>query len=428
MQNTLLTIITFIFVFGILVFVHELGHFFFAKKSGVLVREFSIGMGPKLVAFRRGTTSYTIRILPVGGYVRMAGAQEDESDELQPGTMVTIQMNDANQVIRLNASQKKQTLFQGIPVQISEVDLVDGLWIKGYENGDESEIKTFAVNHDATIIEPDGTEVQIAPKDVQFQSAKLWQRALINFAGSLNNFILAVVVFAIIGLMQGFVPSNTTTLGHVVENSVAQKAGLKDGDTIVKVANHPVKNWTELQTMLQGRPGKATALVVKQGSTTKRLTLTPATVHSNGQKFGQIGVEQVIKRGVGDRLLYGFTGAYTTAANVLHALANLFHGGFSLNKLGGPVAIFANTEQAAKAGFISVLLLLAFLSINIGIVNLLPIPALDGGKLLLNLVEAIRRKPLSEDKENMVQIAGFIFLMLLMLAVTFNDVIRYFIK
>ncbi|CAH0418433.1 RIP metalloprotease RseP [Periweissella ghanensis] len=428
MQNTLLTIITFIFVFGILVFVHELGHFFFAKKSGVLVREFSIGMGPKLVAFRRGTTSYTIRILPVGGYVRMAGAQEDESDELQPGTMVTIQMNDANQVIRLNASQKKQTLFQGIPVQISEVDLVDGLWIKGYENGDESEIKTFAVNHDATIIEPDGTEVQIAPKDVQFQSAKLWQRALINFAGSLNNFILAVVVFAIIGLMQGFVPSNTTTLGHVVENSVAQKAGLKDGDTIVKVANHPVKNWTELQTMLQSRPGKATALVVKQGSTTKSLTLTPATVHSNGQKFGQIGVEQVIKRGVGDRLLYGFTGAYTTAANVLHALANLFHGGFSLNKLGGPVAIFANTEQAAKAGFISVLLLLAFLSINIGIVNLLPIPALDGGKLLLNLVEAIRRKPLSEDKENMVQIAGFIFLMLLMLAVTFNDVIRYFIK
>lgn len=428
MQNTLLTIITFIFVFGILVFVHELGHFFFAKKSGVLVREFSIGMGPKLVAFRRGTTSYTIRILPVGGYVRMAGAQEDESDELQPGTMVTIQMNDANQVIRLNASQKKQTLFQGIPVQISEVDLVDGLWIKGYENGDESEIKTFAVNHDATIIEPDGTEVQIAPKDVQFQSAKLWQRALINFAGSLNNFILAVVVFAIIGLMQGFVPSNTTTLGHVVENSVAQKAGLKDGDSIVKVANQPVKNWTELQTMLQSRPGKATALVVKQGATTKTLTLTPATIHSNGQKFGQIGVEQVIKRGVGDRLLYGFTGAYTTAANVLHALANLFHGGFSLNKLGGPVAIFANTEQAAKAGFMSVLLLLAFLSINIGIVNLLPIPALDGGKLLLNLVEAIRRKPLSEDKENMVQIAGFIFLMLLMLAVTFNDVIRYFIK
>ncbi|MCM0598536.1 RIP metalloprotease RseP [Periweissella fabalis] len=428
MHNTLLTIITFIFVFGILVFVHELGHFFFAKKSGVLVREFSIGMGPKLVAFRRGTTSYTIRILPVGGYVRMAGAQEDESDELQPGTMVTIQTNAANEVIRLNASQKKQTLFQGIPVQISEVDLVDGLWIKGYENGDETEIKTFNVNHDATIIEADGTEVQIAPKDVQFQSAKLWQRALINFAGSLNNFILAIVVFAIIGLLQGFVPSNSTTLGHIVDNSVAQKAGLKEGDAIQKVADQPVKNWTELQTMLQSRPGKETKLVVKQGSMTKQITLTPATIKSNGQKFGQIGVQQVVKRNISDRLLYGFSGAYTTAANVLHALANLFHGGFSLNKLGGPVAIFANTEQAAKAGFISVLLLLAFLSINIGIVNLLPIPALDGGKLLLNFVEAIRRKPLSEDKENMVQIAGFIFLMLLMFAVTFNDVIRYFIK
>lgn len=428
MHNTLLTIITFIFVFGILVFVHELGHFFFAKKSGVLVREFSIGMGPKLVAFRRGTTSYTIRILPVGGYVRMAGAQEDEGDELQPGTMVTIQTNAANEVIRINASQKKQTLFQGIPVQISAVDLVDELWIKGYENGDESEIKTFHVDHDATIIEADGTEVQIAPKDVQFQSAKLWQRALINFAGSLNNFILAIVVFAIIGLMQGFVPSNSTQLGQVIDNSVAQKAGLKAGDSIEKVAGKSVKNWTELQTMLQSRPGKSTDLAVKQGTHTKEITLTPTTVTSNGQKFGQIGVQQVVKRGIGDRLLYGFTGAYSTAANVLHALANLFHGGFSLNKLGGPVAIFANTEQAAKAGFISVLLLLAFLSINIGIVNLLPIPALDGGKLLLNIIEAIRRKPLSEDKENMVQIAGFIFLMLLMLAVTFNDVIRYFIK
>lgn len=428
MHVTLITIITFIFVFGVLVFVHELGHFFFAKRSGVLVREFSIGMGPKLVAVRKGTTSYTVRLLPVGGYVRMAGAQEDEGDELQPGTMVTIQTNELGEVIRINASQKKQTLFQGIPVQIIEVDLVDGLWIKGYENGDESVEKTFNVNHDATIIESDGTEVQIAPRDVQFQSAKLWQRAIINFAGSLNNFILAIVVFAIIGLMQGFVPSNSNTLGNVVNHSIAQKAGLRAGDKIEKVNNQPIKNWQELQTTLQSRPGKETTLLVKQGNGSKTVTLTPATIHSNGQKFGQIGVEQVVKRGIGDRLIYGVTGAWSTASSVLHALANLFHGGFSLNKLGGPVAIFANTEQAAKAGFISVLFLMAFLSINIGIVNLLPIPALDGGKLLLNIIEAIRRKPLSEDKENMVQIAGFIFLMILMVAVTFNDVIRYFIK
>lgn len=428
MHVTLLTIITFIFVFGVLVFVHELGHFFFAKKSGVLVREFSIGMGPKLLAVRKGTTSYTVRLLPVGGYVRMAGAQEDEGDELQPGTMVTIQINAQNEVVRINANQKKQLLFQGIPVQISAVDLVDGLWIRGYENGDESVEKTFVVNHNATIIEADGTELQIAPRDVQFQAAKLWQRALINVAGSLNNFILAVVVFAIIGLMQGFVPSNFNKVGNVVENSVAQKAGLKAGDTITAVAGHKVTNWQELQVALQARPAKETTLAVKQGQTSKDITLTPASVTANGKKFGQIGIEQVVKRGMGDRILYGFTGAWSTTTSVLHALANLFNGGFSLNKLGGPVAIFANTEQAAKAGFLSVLLLMAFLSINIGIVNLLPIPALDGGKILLNIVEAIRRKPLSEDKENMVQIAGFIFLMVLMVAVTFNDVIRYFIK
>lgn len=428
MQSIMLTILAFIFVFGILVFVHELGHFLFAKKSSVLVREFSIGMGPKLVAFRKGTTSYTLRLLPVGGYVRMAGTQDDEGDDIKPGTTVTIETNNQNEIVRINASKNKQTLFQGIPVQVTNVDLVDKLVLRGYENGDETVEKIFKVNHDATIIEENGIEVQIAPKDVQFQSAKLWQRALINVAGSLNNFILAIVVFAIIGLMQGFVPTNSTKLGEVMDNSVAQKAGLKMGDEVLKVNNKKVNNWVDLQSTLQSSPNKKITLEIKRQDNVKKINVTPKEIDIKGQKYGQIGIKQSVKTDVADRLMYGFSGAFSTAKNVLNALGNLFTGGFSLNKLGGPVAIFANTEQAAKAGFISVLFLMAFLSINIGIVNLLPIPALDGGKLLLNFVEAIRQKPLSEDKENLVQIAGFVFLMFLMLAVTFNDIIRYFLK
>ncbi|QBO35272.1 RIP metalloprotease RseP [Periweissella cryptocerci] len=427
MHNTLLTIITFIVVFGILVIVHEFGHFYFAKKSGILVREFSIGMGPKLIAFRKNHTSYTLRLLPVGGYVRMAGAQEDDGDALQAGVMVNIQLNE-NLVTRINASQK-QTLFQGVPFQIVNFDLTDGLWLEGYENGDESALKRLNVDHDATIIEHDGTEVQIAPRDVQFQSAKLWQRALVNFAGPMNNFILAIVVFAIIGLMQtGGIPSNSTKIGTVMENSVAQKAGLQKGDEITKINGKVVKDWSALSTTLQSDPGKQVTLTYKHGTTTNTIKVTPKVITTQGQKVGQIGITAAVDKSIGGRLMYGLTGTWTMVTNIWHALANLFTGGFNLNKLGGPVAIFANTEQAAKMGLASTLFFMAFLSVNLGIVNLLPIPALDGGKLLLNVLEAIRRKPLPESAENAVQIAGFLFLILLMIAVTFNDVYRYFIK
>lgn len=392
------------------------------------MREFSIGMGPKLIAFRKNHTSYTLRLLPVGGYVRMAGAQEDDGEALQPGTMVNVQINADNLVTRINASQK-QTLFQGVPMQVVAFDLTDGLWIDGYENGDESQIKRVMVDHDATIIEHDGTEVQIAPTDVQFQSAKLWQRALVNFAGPMNNFLLAIVVFAIIGLMQtGGVPSNSTKIGTVMEDSVAQKAGLKAGDEITKVDGKTMKDWTSLSTTLQSDPGKKVTLTYRRGTTTKTINVTPKVITTEGQKIGQIGITGAVDKSIGGRLMYGLTGTWDMVTRIWSALANLFTGGFNLNKLGGPVAIFANTEQAEKMGFASTLLFMAFLSVNLGIVNLLPIPALDGGKLLLNLIEAIRRKPLPESAENAVQIAGFLFLILLMIAVTFNDVYRYFIK
>ncbi|MCT3570342.1 metalloprotease RseP, partial [Levilactobacillus brevis] len=184
------TIITFIIVFGILVIVHEFGHFYFAKRGGILVREFSIGMGPKLVYHRgKDGTTYTLRLLPVGGYVRMAGAEDDE-EELKPGTPVSLYVGADEKVERINTS-KKSTLFNGIPLEVTATDLEDELWIEGYENGDESAIKRYAVAHDATVIESDGTELQIAPKDVQFQSASLGRRLMTNFAGPMNNILLA---------------------------------------------------------------------------------------------------------------------------------------------------------------------------------------------------------------------------------------------
>ena len=210
----ILTIITFIIVFGLLVLVHEYGHYYFAKRAGILVREFSIGMGPKIWWHRKNGTTYTIRILPLGGYVRLAGADEEDEESLRPGTPVAIQLNDQQKVTSINTSDKN-TLFQGIPLQLIDHDLNEGLWIKGYVNGDESTVKTYAVDYDATIIENDGTVVQIAPKDVQFRSASLGNRMLTNFAGPFNNFLLSLLVFIILGFTLSGIPTNSNRLGAV---------------------------------------------------------------------------------------------------------------------------------------------------------------------------------------------------------------------
>ena len=171
------TIITFLIVFGVLVIVHEFGHFFFAKRSGILVREFSIGMGPKLIAHMgKDGTTYTLRLLPIGGYVRMAGL-EDEETELSPGMPLSVELTPKNEVRRINVSKKVQ-LPNSIPMELISADLVDDLVIKGYVNGDESQEMTYKVQHDATVIEENGTEVRIAPRDVQFESAKLGSRIL----------------------------------------------------------------------------------------------------------------------------------------------------------------------------------------------------------------------------------------------------------
>lgn len=424
-SHVIITIITFIIVFGVLVIVHEFGHYYFAKRAGILVREFSIGMGPKIWWHRKNGTTYTVRILPLGGYVRMAGAQDDDDDAIKPGTPVSIQLNEQEQVTLINTS-KKSTLFNGIPIQIADADLVDGLWIEGYINGDETVLKRYEVDHDASIIESDGVQVRIAPRDVQFQSASLPQRILTNFAGPMNNFILAVIVFAILGFMMTGVPTNSNVVGEVTTNSVAQKAGLKSGDTITAVNHKKTSNWTELSTAISAKPDKQVTLSVKRNDTHKTVKLTPDSVTQDKSKVGKIGIAEEQKTDFVARISYGFTQFMAIVTLIFGVLGHMLTHGFNVNDFGGPVAIYAGTSTAASYGITGVLNFLAVLSINLGIVNLLPIPALDGGKILLNFIEAIRRKPNSEGFEGTVTIIGFGLLMLLMLAVTWNDIQRYF--
>lgn len=423
----IVTIITFILVFGILVLVHEYGHYYFAKRAGILVREFSIGMGPKIWWTRKNGTTYTVRLLPVGGYVRLAGSDDEDEDELRPGTPLTLQLNQDDQVVTINASSKA-TLFQGIPMQLVASDLVDGLWVKGYVNGDESELKTYPVNHDAMVVEHNGTVVQIAPRNVQFRSASLPARMMTNFAGPMNNFILSLLVFIILGFTLTGVPTNSNQIGKVNAGSVAAKAGLVAGDRITKVNSTKVANWAELATNLSSKPNQQVKLTYTHKGETKTTTVRPQAVKQGKETVGQIGILEQQEKGIWARLMFGWQQFIQAGTLIFAVLGHMFTHGFSLNDLGGPVAIYAGTSQATALGVNGVLNFLALLSINLGIVNLLPIPALDGGKLLLNIIEAVIRRPIPEKAEGIVTMLGFMILLVLMILVTWNDIQRYFIR
>ena len=419
----MLGILTFILVFGIIVVVHEFGHFYFAKKSGILVREFAIGMGPKIFAhIGKDGTAYTIRILPLGGYVRMAG-WGDDTTEIKTGTPVSLTLADDGKVKRINLSGKKldQT---ALPMQVTQFDFEDKLFIKGLVLEEE---KTFAVDHDATVVEADGTEVRIAPLDVQYQNATIWGKLITNFAGPMNNFILGVVVFWILIFMQGGVRDVDTNQFHIMPQGALAKVGVPETAQITKIGSHEVSNWESLIQAVEAETKDKTAptldVTISENGSDKQVTVSPE--ESQGRYL--LGVQPGIKSDFVSMFVGGFTTAADSALRILSDLKNLIFQP-DLNKLGGPVAIFKASSDAAKNGIENVLYFLAIISINIGIFNLIPIPALDGGKIVLNILEAIRRKPLKQEIETYVTLAGVVIMVVLMIAVTWNDIMRLFFR
>ena len=398
----MLGLLTFILVFGIIVVVHEFGHFYFAKKSGILVREFAIGMGPKIFAhIGKDGTAYTIRLLPLGGYVRMAGWGEDAT-EIKTGTPVSLTLAEDGKVKRINLSGKKvdQT---ALPMQVTQFDFEDKLFITGLVLEEE---KTFSVDHDATIVEADGTEVRIAPLDVQYQNATVWGKLITNFAGPMNNFILGVIVFWILIFMQGGVRDTQTNNFSIIPDSALE-----------------ISNWQDLIQAVEAETKDKIAPVldvtVSENGTEKQVSVSP--VENQGRYI--LGVQPRLKSDIWSMFVGGFTSAADSALRILNALKSLIFQP-DLNKLGGPVAIFKASSDAAKNGLENVLFFLAMISINIGIFNLIPIPALDGGKIVLNIIEAIRRKPLKQEIETYVTLVGVVIMVVLMLAVTWNDIMR----
>lgn len=431
------SLITFVIIFGIIVAIHEYGHLWWAKRSGILVREYAVGMGPKIFAHQaKDGTLYTIRILPLGGYVRLAGWGDDKT-EIKKGQAASLVVSqekmltqtktagenaDVNEnqpvseiIRRINLSEHVE-LDNALPMLITAYDFEEELFIEGEVFG---ELKRYKVDHDATIIEEDGTEVRIAPLDVQYQSANVIHKMLTNFGGPLNNFILGLVAFIVLTFVQGGVASNANIIGQVEKGTPAYNVGLKVGDKINQVNGTKTATWPKVVQEITNSDGETLKLAIERQGRVKTIEVRPKKIDGNYR----VGIMQSIKTGFWDKVTGGFVQAAQATTMIFRALGSLIVQP-SLDKLGGPVAIYQLSNEARQAGLPAIISLLAMLSINLGIVNLFPIPVLDGGKIVLNLIEAIRGKALSAEKESVITLIGVAFMVLLFIAVTWNDILR----
>ncbi|OMF36772.1 RIP metalloprotease RseP [Paenibacillus sp. FSL H8-0548] len=409
-----------VLVFFVIVSIHEWGHYFFAKRAGILVREFAIGFGPKLISVKRGETRYTLRLIPAGGFVRMAG-EDPEIIDVQPGQTIAVRLKD-NLVTRLYLDRldERSSVVRG---EIVSIDLENKLSVT---LDIEGENESFSVHPTALMISR-GKETQIAPLDRQFGSKTVAQRALAIFAGPMMNFVLAFVLFAAYIQMAGIPVESPDKLlvGQISENMPASKVDLKEGDVIDTV--NGVKIGIDFDKMIEiiGKsPNIPVTMEIIRDGIAKQVVITP---EPNEEGVGKVGISAALPTRSAT-FTETFTGSAKLMKNmtvsIFEGFKMLIFGQFKLDDLGGPVRTAEVTSQIAKQGIAQLTSWTALLSLYLGIFNLLPIPALDGSRLIFLGIEAIRRRPIDPNRESMVHFVGFALIMLLMLVVTYNDILR----
>lgn len=418
-MNTLLAVVV---IFGLLVFIHEWGHLIVAKRAGILCREFAIGFGPKLFSFDRNETTYTIRLLPLGGFVRMAG-EDPELIQIKPGYEVGLIFNESSKVQKIIINNKSKHPECKV-IQVEKIDMEHDLFIQGYTE-DSEELVTFELDRKASYVY-DEKATQIAPYDVQFGSKTVGQRALAIFAGPFMNFVLAVVVLILYGAIAGL-PVDEAMVGDVTDDGPAIEAGLESGDRIETIDGQPVETWEDMTQIIQQQPNETMEFEINRDGETSTVSMTADEREvPEAENIGVIGVMAPTERSFLGVIAFGFTQTYEFTALIIEALGLMITGQFSLDALAGPVGIYNYTGEVAAMGILVLFQWAAILSVNLGIINLLPLPALDGGRLMFIGLEAIRGKPVDPQKEGMVHFIGFALLMLLVLAVTWNDINRIF--
>ncbi|MBX4147559.1 RIP metalloprotease RseP [Paenibacillus lautus] len=410
-----------VLMFFVIVTVHEWGHYYFARRAGILVREFAIGFGPKLFSYKRHETQFTLRLLPFGGYARMAG-EDPELVEIQPGQTIAVRLNAENQVKRIYLDQldNRKNVIRG---EVQFMDMVDRLSVRLDVDG---EFQQFEIHPQALTVAK-GVETQIAPRDRQFGSKTVGQRALAIFAGPVMNFILAFVLFALHIQMAGIPVENPTyvQIGEITKGMPADEADLKEGDIIESINGTAIgADYQKMIELIAASKDKPMEWTVRRGEESFDLTLTPRTME--GQEGGKVGIVPELptrSAGIGETITGSGTAMVDTTNIIFQGFRQLIQK-FSMDDLGGPVRTFEVTGQIAKQGIEQLTYWAAILSLYLGIFNLLPIPALDGSRLVFLGIEALRGKPVDPNREGMVHFVGFAMLFLLMIAVTYNDILR----
>lgn len=430
-------IIVFIIVFFVVVTVHELGHFIAAKRSGILCQEFAIGFGPKIFHKKIGETNFTIRLLPIGGYVKMPDNVFDFNNEVSPydikkGMQILLKLDDSNQVEKIILDKSND--IDLLQIEVNEYDLTYNLFIEGFTNSGQ-DLEKFTVRKDACVVFS-GMEEQIAPVERMFSSHSWPKKLATLIAGPFMNFVLALFIFIGLTFANGYSVSEPI-IGEVTENSPAQQAGLQPNDVVKEINGESIDSWSSLTTNILKSNGNQINLKIDRAGKEENLQLTPSesivkTENGEEQKIYTIGITvkkehefiKSITKGFNETLLY----STAIFKGILGLFASIFSGGFSLNQLGGPVAIYELSTIAAQSGLVTTLRWIGILSVNLGLMNLIPIPVLDGGRILFVLYEAIFRKPISKKAQYYMTATFSILLLLLMLAVTWNDVSRLFSK
>lgn len=332
----MLTVVAAILVFFLVVIFHEFGHFIVAKLVDIKVHEFSIGMGPRIARIKKGETEYSIRILPIGGYVRMEG-EDEVSNDLR-----------------------------------------------------------------------------------SFNNKPILSRAAVLFAGAFMNFVLAVIVFSIIAYVIGM---PTTTIEKIIPNLPAEVSGLKSGDKIIQINDKAIKKWEEIVSKINKEKDKELEITVLRGKEKRKFTVKPVFDKDSGRFM--IGITPKAKKSVIYSIKIGIERTIFIISMMFKFFQMLFQGNIDTKDIVGPVGIIHMVGEAARIGFLSVLSLTGLISVNLGFFNLLPIPALDGSRLMFLLIEFIRKKPIEPEKEGFIHFIGFVFLMILMIIIAYKDIVRF---
>ncbi len=350
----MVSILSAIVVLGVLIFVHEAGHFIFAKLFGVGVEKFSLGFGPKLIGWKKGETEYLISAFPLGGYVKMVGEGDD--------------------------------------AELSEED-----------------------------------------KSRSFAEKPPLRRIAIVVAGPLSNLLFAMLIYVVV-FMVG-VPVPTARIGEVLQDKPAARAGLKVNDVITAINGKQVKKWDDFASVIVDGKGEPVDLQVRRGTAILSLHIVPET-QTVKNLFGEsvtsplIGVkpskETFIERvGPFDAVINGGAQTWFYIKFTILSLVKIIERAVSFDNIGGPIMIAVISGQQAAAGAVSFFAFMALLSINLGVLNLLPIPILDGGHLFFYIYELIFRKPVRIKTREIAQQVGLVLLVSLMFFATYNDIARY---